>query len=125
MHSMYVDNLIVQGESRAEVDAVLAEARECFSDAGVDLHPTEAACQHMTCLGVDHHGRPPTVSMTNSRYWRIWHAIDLVLSRGSASGRDIESLIGHITFGFLVRRPLLSSLRCLYDFSHDRSRSSL
>ena len=59
--------------------------------------------------------------MTNSRYWRIWHAIDLVLCRGSASGRDIESLIGHITFGFLVRRPLLSSLRTLYDFSHDRS----
>ena len=124
MHSMYVDNLIVQGTSAKEVDKALDEARIKFEEAGVHLHPTETAASEMQCLGVDQHGSPPTVTITARRYWKMWHVIDFVLKKNTASGIEVECLIGHLTFGVLVRRPLLSVFRSVYDFmrSLDRTR---
>ena len=76
---MYVDNLIVQGTSAEEVDKALDEAKRKFEEAGVHLHPTDAASSHMACLGVDQHGCPPAVTITAKRYWKMWHVIDFVL----------------------------------------------
>ena len=74
----------------------------------------------MTCLGVDQCGRPPSVTISSARYWRLWHALDVVLKRGRASSLEVECLVGHLTFAFLVRRPLLSCFRSVYDFMQGR-----
>ena len=38
------------------------------------------------------------------------------MGRGCGSSKDIERLVGHWTFAALLHRPLLSSLRAVYDY---------
>ena len=50
------------------------------------------------------------------RIWRIRWALEHVLAVGKCSGKELERLIGHVTFMFLIRREMLSLLSTCYAF---------
>ena len=56
MISLYVDNIIAQGSSAAEVNHCLQEAAAAFKSAGLLLHPTDEASDDYKALGVRTHG---------------------------------------------------------------------
>ena len=56
------------------------------------------------------------VRPTPRRIWKIRLGIEELLRRGSATGKEMQVVIGHVSFCFLLRRELLSTLGAVYAF---------
>ena len=88
--------------------------RECYSRAlravvekGLDFHDCIEHTEGLELLGLvlsgDGRGH-----ISNRRRWRLWSAIEHVLSRGFCTGHDLEVIMGHFTAMALIRREGLA-----------------
>ena len=117
VYSIYVDNVVVESTSSANIAKLVALAREGLEKAGLRGHAAENVSDGMESLGGRRTGQPPTSRLTRKRYWRLYDGITfLVDTLQKATSRQLEVLIGHITFAGLFRRESLSVLRASYDF---------
>ena len=57
------------------------------------------------------------VGLSRRRMWRIRLSFLHVADRGSATGDELRVLLGHFTWGALVRRELLSIFSAAYRFA--------
>ena len=57
-----------------------------------------------------------SVFNSSKRLWKIRGCIEHMLASPRLTGQQLEKLIGHITFAFLIRRELLSILSSAYAF---------
>ena len=114
-HVEYVDNLVVFGTVRSEVERRFWLAVQALRDAGLTVHEIEYGEGQSKVLGwsIDEKG---TVGPTLSRLWRVRQGIREILRRGRASGQQLERLVGHMTFISLCRRESLSVLGDVYTF---------
>ena len=95
----------------------MALAREGLEKVGLRRHAAERVSDDMEALGGRRTGSPPTSRLTRKRYWRLYDGLTfLVDSLGRATSRQLEVLIGHITFAGLFRRESLSVLCASYEF---------
>ena len=72
LHSLYVDNIIVAGESMQEVTAARRAASAALVAAGLPVHDETDAGSHLEVLGVELAGDPPTVQVAPKKYWRLY-----------------------------------------------------
>ena len=117
LYSLYVDNVIVAGHDAEEVTKVRRAASQALVNTGLPVHEETDTQDDMECLSVRQRGDPPEVCLSKKRYWRIFVALEwLVERRRAATSKEMEVLVGHLTFGCLVRRESLCILRSCYDF---------
>ena len=67
-------------------------------------------------LGCFRDGRRLKVLLKPERLWKVRLATEALLRRKRCSGKILEVLIGHLTYCFLVRRPLLSIFNAVCKF---------
>jgi hypothetical protein len=80
------------------------------------VHAVFSATTHATFAGVDYDGERLTARVSSRRIWRLRYAIDYVLGRHDISGRSLEKILGHFTWGALVRREALAVVCACYEF---------
>ena len=56
------------------------------------------------------------VSSQSKRFWRLKRALRRVISVRPITGAELEKVIGTVTFVFLLNRPCLSALGCVYAY---------
>ena len=56
--------------------------------------------------------------MTSKRFWRLDRALLGILRKGRCSGKCMQKIIGNLTWGMLLNRPLLSVFCAVYAFSN-------
>ena len=86
------------------------------STVDLAVHGLELSGGEMKALGIELDSRLLRTSVKRERYWRLYGALSYLLSRGNANGEMVEVLVGHCTYGALVRRPVLSVFHCVYRF---------
>ena len=108
--SIYVDNIVVESTSSSRTAELIAMARQALEDAGLRCHPADSVSSDMEALGGRRTGQPPTSRLTRKRYWRLYDGITFLVDvMQKATSRQMEVLIGHLTFAGLFRRELVSS----------------
>ena len=92
--------------------AARREAAAVLTAAGLPVHDVvEEACDLET-LGL--HLRQNSCTCTLNRRWKLRQAARAVLARPFLTGEQLEVLLGHYTFAFLLRRCCLSVFRASY-----------
>ena len=71
VHFEYVDNLVVMGLDKDEVNAQLRAAKQALLDAGLFPHEVEEARATAEVLGVVIDGELGVVNLSDKRYWKI------------------------------------------------------
>ena len=106
-HVQYVDNLHVFGTDEKEVKERFWLAVDELKRSGLTVHEEEVCDEGARVLGWEYEVsgifRP-----SRQRIWKIRLAAEQLLARGSLSGRELERLMGHITFASLGKREMLS-----------------
>ena len=115
-HSVYVDNLGMLSTDIGALKEALTQVTEEFYAHGLDLHPGEVAQEGVDTLGCRVDGVKHRTSLKPSRVHKVRQALHGLLNRGKCSGRLLENLIGHLTYSFLMARPLLSIFDRTYKF---------
>jgi len=115
-HAIYVDNFLVAGRCLTQFDKQASALGNRLNDADLVVHEVFSATTHATFAGVDYDGERLTARVSSRRIWRLRYAIDYVLGRHDISGRSLEKILGHFTWGALVRREALAVVCACYEF---------
>ena len=119
-HQVYIDDLILfelDGDVRSR--AAMASYTAAVSAAG---HAVKASKIHgpsadgVECLGLLVHGGDLTVGLAPERLHQLCSATVAMLRRGTASGHDMQRLVGHWTWAALACRPAFSVFCAVYRF---------
>ena len=126
VHFSYIDDTIVivigkradLGKLRAECDKMMASALDAYEAGGlpVKAEKVEKAALVLTALGLEVDGDKGTVGVCSARRRRLERAIRHLLGGGVCNGRALAAVVGHLTWAFMCRRPLLSVLWQSYRF---------
>jgi hypothetical protein len=102
-----------------ECDRLMGTALEAYAGAGIPVKPekVEAAKLVVTVLGMVLDGDLGRVGVSGERRRRLEAGIRQLLRKGVCNGRALSCVIGHLTWAFLARRPLLSVLWQCYRFA--------
>ena len=92
------------------------QACDALDRVGLATHEHADAQMDAEVLGVAIDGRKGIVATSLNRMWKVDSLLTWLLDRGVASGHQLESTVGHLTFIFMLRRPLLSVLSATYQF---------
>ena len=84
--------------------------------SGLLVHEEVDATRVVNALGVTVDGARGRVVGTQKRVWRLRMALQHLFRHPFASGRQLEVLVGHLTFLFLIERKLLSLLSAVYVY---------
>ena len=114
---VYVDNEVFVGRSKAGSSGVRRIAEEVVTRVGLPLHEIEDDLTCAEVIGLELNGLERKGRLSVTRRWRLRQAVRGMLDRRLVSGREVEVMIGHLTFAMLLNRPALSTFRAVYDFS--------
>ncbi len=117
-HIQYVDNLHVLGVDEEEVKTRFWQTVGALKESGLTVHEIEEGQTEgssVKMLGWEIHGSG-RVAPSRERLWKVRLAVREMLRRGTASGQQLERLLGHMTFISLCRREALSVLGESYTF---------
>ena len=114
-HIQYVDNLHVLGVDKQEVESRFWRTVQALKQSGLTVHEEETCDSGAKVLGWEYEVggsfRP-----TKERVWRIRLATAELLKHGRMTGKQLERLVGHITFVSLGKREMLSIFGECYTF---------
>ena len=82
--------------------------------AGLSTHERVIHDSSATVLGVDLDGDQQCTRVTSKRALRLRGAIRAVLTRGRASGKLLEVIVGHATLCALIDRSLLACFHAIF-----------
>ena len=115
-HMIYADNASQFGMDPVVVNERRHKLSIALNGRGLDTHEIIDATLLAETLGIQYIGNPPTVAATPLRRWKMHRVLGLLIRGRRVSGRDLEVVIGNLTFLFLMNRPLLACLNHCYDF---------
>ena len=115
-HFVYVDNLGILSESRQHVETAIGQVTEAFHATQLLLHPGEVKDSAVDSLGCRLEGRKHSTRLKPARFHRVRQATLAILDRGRCTGRVMEIIVGHLTYSFLIARPLLAIFDHCYRF---------
>ena len=115
-HYVYVDNLGIISSDESRVQSGLTEATQLFEGQGLLLHAGEIESEEINTLGCRLDGRRHCTGLKRARFHKVRQALKGILKRGTCTGRLLEVLVGHLTYSFLIARPLLSILHHTYRY---------
>ena len=116
-HVAYLDNFGVLGPSKSQVELVVEQVAEVFRGHGLAVHEMDPGSLQADFLGLRWDGERGRFTLSQKRLWRIRMGIDFLLAKGRCSGKELERVIGHVTFACLTRRECLSMLSSVYAYS--------
>eukprot|EP00971_Amphidinium_carterae_P342134 6481329-Amphidinium_carterae.1 len=117
IYSVYVDNVLVEGLVKADVQRALEKAMSLFQEAGLPLHEQVEPTDSLEMLGVAQFRDPPVVTVAPKKLQRLVSGIRYLLSvRKRATSHELERIVGHIVFSCLLKREALSLLHGCYRF---------
>eukprot|EP00971_Amphidinium_carterae_P344852 6485497-Amphidinium_carterae.1 len=67
-------------------------------------------------LGICVDGKTRQATLSEKRFSRLRGALYWILQQRQVSGKQLEILVGHLTFAFMLCRPLLSCLSATYRY---------
>ena len=114
MHLEYVDNFVVLGTCREEVNRLSASGVSALRESGLVVHEEESSEGSIKVLGWQFDGS--TMRPLPHRTWRVRLALQGLLNIGRITGRQLEKVIGHATFISLGRRESLCVFGETYTF---------
>ena len=115
-HFVYVDNLGILSTDACALNHSLSQVTKVFYDHRLDLHPGEVKHEAVDTLGCRVDGVKHVTTLKPSRAHKVRQALRGLLQRGKCSGRLLENIIGHLTYSFLMARPMLSIFDRVYKF---------
>ena len=115
-HYVYVDNLGIISTDEQKVESALTEVTSLFEGQNLLLHTGEIKAEEVSTLGCRLDGVRHCTGLKRSRFHNVRQALKGILHRGTCTGRLLENLVGHLTYSFLVARPLLSILHHTYRY---------
>ena len=98
---------------KGETAKVVAEVAASLTGQQLVVHEVERETRSTEILGwsfEDGH----IVRPTRARIWKCRLAIRSLLAIGHASGRELERIVGHLTFACLLRRESLAVFGAVY-----------
>ena len=114
-HIQYVDNLHVFGTDKQQVEQRFWKAVRALRQVGLTVHEIEFDESDMSVLGWSIASNA-VLSPTLKRLWRLRLGVRELIRRGSATGQQLERIVGHITFVSLCRQESLAALGEVYTF---------
>ena len=114
MHIEYVDNYIVLGTSKEEVQRLSQQGVAALRNKGLVVHEEETSEKEIKILGWEF--KQNLFRPLPKRLWKVIAAIKQVLVSGSIPGRQLEKIVGHAAFICLGRREALSIFGETYTF---------
>ena len=114
---IYADNATQIGDSKLGVDDLRhLQLRSPLEEVGLAVHEEQEAGLIREPLGVRVDGQAGVVRPMAKRMLRLTQALRCVRTGRQMSGRDIEQLVGHITFVLLLCRLSPSLLDHVYVY---------
>ena len=113
---LYVDNGIFMSCTRGVSETARAQAEAALNAYSLPVHEITHESHEVETLGLRFEAGQ--CSSTNQRRWKLRRAVEFVLRRDRISGEELEVLVGHFTFIFLLRRPCLSIFKSVYEYMH-------
>lgn len=115
LHTEYVDNFHVFGTDKQRVSEISQAGIERLRSVGLIVHEEEESVGSANVLGWEFTGSG-ILKPSRKRLWKVRLAIQEILKRGSISGRQLERVVGHMSFISMGRREGLSILGDTYTF---------
>ena len=97
----------LSAETRAKAATELAKAN-------LPIHDVCDEVNELLTLGIQF--CPTGARPTATRIWRLIRAVESIRSRQLMTGRELECLLGHFTYIFLLSRPCLAVFRACYSY---------
>ena len=113
---IYADNATHLGSDPDSVNNRHQAVTAALEAKGLSVHEENEAGLVREPLGVRLDGSAGKVMPTQQRLWRLTQALRACHSGRYMSGRDMERLVGHLTFVLLLSRLSLSLLDHVYVF---------
>lgn len=118
MHIEYVDNFIVLGSCKSEVDALASHGVKALREKGLVVHEEESSADEIKVLGWQFSGTE--LRPLPHRVWRLRLAMQKILTTGRISGKQLEKVVGHASFIMLGRREALAIFGETYTYIQRR-----
>lgn len=107
-HYTYVDNVGVLGVDPQEVVLARRAATSALDAVGLQTHELSEAALEDEAIAVFVHERHMLLRLSDQRFAKIRGTLRWSLARWRRTGRQLDIIVGHLTFAFLMRRPMLS-----------------
>lgn len=112
----YADNLNIAGTDKRRVQAAKDGAVAQLRKVGLVVHEELDATTTAQSLGFLIDGEAGRVTPIPDRIEKIRLALGWLSKRPRVSGHSIQKILGHVVHFCMLKRPLLSIPRRLYDF---------
>ena len=112
----YCGNGIILGADKDEADAMANIVEEKLGAFGFSIHEEVEATTRFEVLGVTFDGLLCEVILTSKRITRLLQVIGCFVEFRSVSGKQVEKIVGHLTYISLLKRSFLSILSASYRF---------
>ena len=116
-HLEYVDNFAALALDRETAQGIKDRMVAQLRSSGLPVHEEEDATSCAQLLGWVLDGERGRVAPTQRRSWRLIMATRAILALPTVTVDQLRRLVGHYTFLFMVRRPLLSVFAAVYRFT--------
>ena len=113
----YVDNEVFIANQPKTSAASRAVAYESLGASGLPFHEIQDDQRVITTIGLELDGINTLSRLSAVKRWRLRFAVRALLRRPFLTGAQLEVIVGHFTFVFLLNRPTLSIFRAAYDFN--------
>ena len=113
----HVDSVCAVGCDRPKVLAAMKAVKATLDAAGLQCSETEADTPKQVFAGFQLDHENGILSLEDSRIWRLRHGLEFAACQKQLTGDQVAKLIGHITWGYLLRRPAESLVNAWYRFA--------
>lgn len=125
VYTVYLDNFICLSEDKSWVESATTHARECLHAVGLPTHEEGFGVTAADLLGWHIDGVNKCVRPSSRRAWKCIKSIDWIVARPSVKRKDLERVLGHLTFLFLICREGLSIFSAVYRQLHSGTDSMI
>jgi hypothetical protein len=113
----YIENWLVCGLDQAEVQALRDKMDHTLTQAVLIVHEQTPSSEHGEILGVVLDGSRGVLRPTGKCVWKIFQALTAALHpERTLSSRQVQILVGHLTFIWCLRIDLLAIPSAVHQF---------
>ena len=118
-HSVYIDDVILIGTDRDEVERLQQEYISVVVDAGIPAKQSKVIAPSsggVECLGLVVDGVEHTVGVSVPKLQRLISDTRHILNRGTCTGLDLAAVVGRWSWAILACRPVFAVFNSVYRF---------
>ena len=113
---LYIDNFAALGTSKETVRGDSLQMEATLRNLGLATHAVEEPTLSADLVGFHREGATGVVTSARTRFWKLALALEHVLSHPQVTGQELEKLLGHLTYAFLLRRELFAVFGAAYVY---------